>query len=152
MGSPFPPRRWWAQRLVRGGAADLRRAAVLASQWGAGGALLLCALFWVGGPYLIDLMSTAPEVRIEAREFLIWAALAPAIGVASWMLDGVYIGATWTREMRRAMLQSGAVYVAALVILVPLWGNHGLWLALMVLNTTRAVTLGLRYPRLEREV
>ncbi|UWR06302.1 MULTISPECIES: MATE family efflux transporter [Ruegeria] len=131
---------------------QVRRASVMASQWGVGGALLLGATFFVAGPALIDLMATAPEVRIAAREYLIWAALAPVIGVASWMFDGIYIGATWTRAMRTAMIQSVAIYVVALFLLVPTMGNHGLWAALMVLNTARAVTLGLRYPRLEAQV
>ena len=68
------------------------------------------------------------------------------------MLDGIYFGATWTRDMRIAMLQSVAIYVVALLVLVPWLGNHGLWAALMVLNIARGVTLGLRYPRLEATV
>jgi MATE family multidrug resistance protein len=74
------------------------------------------------------------------------------IGIASWMFDGIYIGATWTREMRIAMMQSVAVYILSLFLLVPLYGNHGLWGALMVLNIMRGLTLGLRYPRLEAQV
>ena len=130
----------------------VRRAAVMTSQWGVGGAALLFAFFWLAGPHLIDLMSTAPDVRETARQYLLWAALAPVIGIASWMLDGIYFGATWTRQMRQAMLQSVAIYVVALLVLVPTMGNHGLWLALMILNISRGVTLGLRYPRLETTV
>ena len=68
------------------------------------------------------------------------------------MFDGIYIGATWTRDMRNAMLQSVAIYVVALFILVPAFGNHGLWAALMVLNLARGVTMGWRYPKLEAQV
>ncbi|SMO32280.1 MATE family efflux transporter [Ruegeria faecimaris] len=143
-----------AEALVGGaiGARDrhqVRRAAAMASQWGVGGAFVLGAVFYLAGPALIDLMSTAPEVRLAAREYLVWAALAPVIGVASWMFDGIYIGATWTRAMRNAMIHSVAIYVLALFILVPALGNHGLWAALMILNIARACTLGWRYPKLE---
>ncbi len=146
-----------AEALVGGavGARDryqVRRASIMASQWGVGGAVLLSAVFFFGGPALIDLMSTSPEVREAGRTFLFWAALAPIIGVASWMFDGIYIGATWTRDMRNAMLQSVAIYVVALFILVPAFGNHGLWAALMVLNLARGVTMGWRYPKLEAQV
>jgi MATE family multidrug resistance protein len=68
------------------------------------------------------------------------------------MLDGIFIGATRTREMRNAMLISTAVYFAALAVLAPALENHGLWAAMMVLNLARAVTLGLRYPKLEAAV
>ncbi|MEX0328458.1 MAG: MATE family efflux transporter [Ruegeria sp.] len=132
--------------------ARVRQASVMASQWGVGGAILLAILFFAGGPALIDLMATSPDVRAAGREYLFWAALGPVIGVASWMYDGIYIGATWTREMRNAMIQSVAVYVVALVILVPIYGNHGLWAALMVLNIARGVTMGWRYRRLEAQI
>ncbi|NOD92074.1 MATE family efflux transporter [Ruegeria sp. HKCCD4884] len=146
-----------AEALVGGavGARDrhqLRRASIMASQWGLGGAILLGAVFFLAGPALIDLMSTSPEVRLASRDYLFWAALAPIIGVASWMFDGIYIGATWTRAMRNAMIQSVAIYVIALFILVPSLGNHGLWAALMVLNIARGVTMGWRYPKLEAQV
>ncbi len=146
-----------AEALVGGavGAKDryqVRRASVMATQWGVGGAFVLGAAFFLAGPALIDVMSTSPDVRVAAREYLVWAALAPVIGVASWMFDGIYIGATWTRAMRQAMIQSVAIYVVALFVLVPLLGNHGLWAALMVLNIARGVTLGWRYPRLEAQI
>jgi MATE family multidrug resistance protein len=130
----------------------LRRAAVIAAQWSTGGALLLGAGFALAGPAVIDLMATAPEVRDAGRVYLLWVVLAPVLSVASYMFDGIYIGATWTREMRRAMVQAVAVYVLALLLLVPLFGNHGLWASLMFLNVARGVTLGLRYPRLEAQV
>ncbi|MBO9444490.1 MATE family efflux transporter [Ruegeria sp. R14_0] len=132
--------------------SQVRRASIMASQWGVGGAFALGLAFYLAGPALIDLMSTSPEVRVAAREFLFWAALAPVIGVASWMFDGIYIGATWTRAMRQAMIQSVAIYVVALFLLVPTFGNHGLWAALMVLNIARGVTLGWRYPKLEAQI
>ena len=127
----------------------LRRAAVVSSQWGVGGAALLGLVFLLAGPAIIDTMTTAPEVRETARHYLPWLAFAPLIGIASWMFDGIFIGATLTREMRNAMLASVAVYVAALAILLPAFGNHGLWAALMVLNTTRGLTMARLYPRAE---
>ena len=146
-----------AEALVGGavGARDparLRRAAIVSSYWGVGFSVALALVFWWGGPALIDLMATAPEVRETARHYLIWVALAPLISVASFMFDGIYIGATWTRDMRIAMIQAVGIYVIALVIFLPVLGNHGLWLALMVLNTARAATLAARYPRLEASV
>ncbi len=132
--------------------ARLRRAAIVSSYWGVGFSVALAMVFWWGGPALIDLMATAPQVRETARHYLIWVALAPLISVASFMFDGIYIGATWTRDMRIAMIQAVGIYVIALVIFVPALGNHGLWLALMVLNIARAATLAARYPRLEASV
>ena len=74
---------------------------------------------------------------------------APLIGVASWIFDGIFIGATLTREMRRAMTLSVAVYAVALAVLVPTLHNHGLWAALMVLNGVRGITMARAFPAAE---
>ncbi len=129
--------------------ADLRRGAILTSQWAFGGAALLTVALLAAGPWLIDTMATAPAVRAAARVYLPWMAVAPLIGVGAWMLDGVFIGATRTRELRNAMLVAVAIYAAALSLLLPTLGNHGLWASLMILNLARTITLGLRYPALE---
>ena len=132
--------------------AVLRRGALLASLW----ALAVCAGIAAGyaafGGAVIDLMATAPEVRAAAREFLPYAAAAPLLGVAPFMLDGVFIGATRSRDMRNMMAVSLAFYAVAVAALVPVMGNHGLWAALLLSFVARGVTLGLRYPALERGV
>lgn len=131
---------------------DLERAARLSFRWGLGGSLILGAAFGLGGPVLIDLMATAPDVRAEARHFLPWVALAPVIGIASWMYDGIFIGATQTRAMVISVAISVAVYALAVALLPPRLGNHGLWAALMLLNAMRGLTAGLIWPRLRRRL
>jgi MATE family multidrug resistance protein len=137
------------QTLGRRDRPALRQAAVLASGWGGGAAVGMAGGFLVAGPGLIDVMTTAPAVREAARLYLPWMAAAPVIGVAAFMLDGIFIGATETRVLRNAMILSGLVYAMALWLLLPAFGNHGLWAALMVLYTVRGVTLAVRYPALE---
>ncbi len=127
--------------------ADVRRAGRIALQWGFGGAAVLALVYATAGGAFIDLMTTAPEVRLDARSFLPWLALAPLIGVASWIYDGIFIGALQTRAMLWTMALSVAVYAAALALLIPLLGNHGLWAALMVLNATRGLAMWRTYPR-----
>ncbi|NNU81185.1 MATE family efflux transporter [Halovulum dunhuangense] len=144
-----------AEALVGGamGAGDrarLRESALVSGMWGLGLSIPLGAAFLLTGPYVIDLMAKAPEVQAAGRSYLGWVAAAPVIGAASWMLDGIFIGATRTADMRRAMIRSVGIYALALALLVPGFGNHGLWAALMVFYAARGVTLALRYPALER--
>jgi MATE family multidrug resistance protein len=127
----------------------LRRSAVLTGVWGAGTCLVLAAGFALAGPAIIDVMTTAPEVRAEARVFLVYMILAPLVGCAAWMFDGIFIGATRTRDMRNMMVVSAVIYVAAALALVPSFGNHGLWIALLISFAARGITLGLKYPALE---
>jgi MATE family multidrug resistance protein len=137
------------------GARDLpvlRRGAVLASAWALGVCLGIATLYAALGGVAIDLMTTAPEVREAARVFLPYAVAAPLLGLAPFMLDGVFIGATRTRDMRNMMALSLLLYGLAVAVLVPPLGNHGLWAALLLSFVARGVTLGLRYPALERGV
>ncbi|MCB1336861.1 MAG: MATE family efflux transporter [Maritimibacter sp.] len=139
------------QALGAGDRARLRRAAMMTSFWGLVTVAVLALGFALAGGWVIDLMSTAPEVRAAARVYLGWMVAAPILGWAAWMLDGIFIGATATRDMRNMMLLSAAIYLAALAVLLPLMGNHGLWAALLISFVARGITLGLRYPALEAE-
>ena len=111
-------------------------------------ASLLLAL--LGGP-CIDLLTVDPGVRAAARDYLPWAAGAPLLGVWAFQLDGIFIGATRTADMRRAMLVSLAIFLLAWWLLRP-WGNHGLWAALYVHYLARTATLSWYYPALLRSV
>jgi MATE family multidrug resistance protein len=131
---------------------DLRRAVRLVFRWGVGGSILMSVSFAALGPSLIDLMTTAPEVREMAQSFLPWVVLAPVIGIASWMYDGVFIGATQTRAMLGCMVISVAFYAAACLALIPVMGNHGLWAALMGMNALRGLTAAWVWPRLRQRL
>lgn len=133
-------------------ARDVSRAVRLSFQWGIGGAVLLSLVYAIAGPWLVDLMTTAPDVRAEARNFLPWVALAPVLGIASWIYDGVFIGATQARAMLVVVGVSVALYVVSLLILLPLLGNHGLWASLMVMNVARGITAWRLWPKLHRAI
>ena len=138
-----------AQAIGQRSRTDLRRGAGLTSAWGFASGLALALAFALAGGAIIDVMTTAPDVRAEARHYLPWMVAAPVLGVVPWMLDGIFIGATRTRDMRNMMLLSALIYGAALALLLPVLGNHGLWAALTISFIARGVTLGLRYPALE---
>ncbi|NTT85522.1 MATE family efflux transporter [Tabrizicola fusiformis] len=132
--------------------APLRQATRISMQWGFGGAALMSVAFLIAGGPIIDLMTTAPDVREAARHYLPWLIAAPLIGVASWIYDGIFIGALMTREMLRAMFLSVLLYTLAVVALPLAMGNHGLWAALMVLNAARGLTMRAAFPRLFQRV
>jgi MATE family multidrug resistance protein len=130
--------------------ARVRRAAVLTSFWGLITVLCTATAFALFGPWIIDVMTTSPEVRAEARVYLPYMVAAPLVGCAAWMLDGIFFGATRSADMRNMMALSAVIYVIALLILMPLVCNHGLWLALLISFIARGITLGWKYPALER--
>ncbi|MDG1128757.1 MATE family efflux transporter [Seohaeicola saemankumensis] len=129
----------------------LRRSAALASFWGGVSVIAMAIAFALAGTAIIAVMTTAEPVRAAAATYLPWMVAAPLLGLAPWMLDGIFIGATRTRDMRNMMAVSAAIYAVSVIVLLPLMGNHGLWLSLLISFLARGLTLGLRYPALEAD-
>ncbi|PHQ99410.1 MAG: MATE family efflux transporter [Marinosulfonomonas sp.] len=127
----------------------LRRSVVLSSLWGLICVAGLAVAFWLFGEVIIDWLTTSDEVRREARVYLGYVIIAPLLGFAAFMLDGIFIGATRTKDMRNMMILSFIVYAASVAVLMPIYGNHGLWVALLISFVARGVTLAWRYPALE---
>ena len=132
--------------------ALFRRSAVMTSQWGVGLVVVMAIAFYVFGNTIINVMTTAEDVRVVSYDYLPWMVLAPLVGAAAWMLDGIFIGATRTADMRNMMFISFCVYLIALAFLLPKYDNHGLWASLIIFSIARGVTLGYKYPKLEASV
>jgi MATE family multidrug resistance protein len=131
--------------------AALRRSAILSSLWGGIVCAMLAVCFALFGGWIIDVMTTSPEVREMARIYLPYMVAAPIVGVAAWMLDGIFIGATRTKDMRNMMLVSAVIYFATVIPLMAVFENHGLWIALLLNFVVRGGTLAWKYPALEAQ-
>ena len=117
------------------------RAVKLTCVWGFLLAGFTTATVFLFGEPVIRFMTTAAGVREEATAYLAWAAVAAVSGVLAFEMDGVYIGATWSRDMRNMMLASLALMTVLVFALVPVFGNHGLWFALNLFLGARGLTL-----------
>jgi MATE family multidrug resistance protein len=140
------------QAFGAGQRARLRRAVWMNTVWASGFAVALSLIFALWGGWGIEVLTKDPQVQEAARRFLPWMVAAPILQIGLTMLDGIFIGATRTADMRNMMVVTAAFYFASAYALMPVIGNHGLWAALMVSFVVRGVTLGLRYPALERSV
>lgn len=105
--------------------------------WGGAAALAISLVYALAGARLAASFSTAPAVIATLTAHLGWAVLLPIAGVTSFVLDGVFIGSSWTRGMLISMAGALAGYVALL------WagrglGNDGLWLAYLAFFLLRA--------------
>lgn len=118
--------------------------------WGFGFAVAVAAAFALFGTSFIDTMSANTEVRRIARDYLPFVVAAPLLGVFAFAYDGVYIGATWARDMRNLMVLSLLVFLTAWLALRS-FGNAGLWGALLAHYAARGGLEALRYPALLRK-
>jgi MATE family multidrug resistance protein len=124
-------------------------AARLVISWGFAFALAVTASYALFGPGLIDIMTASEDVRRGARDYLWLVTLAPVLGVFAFAYDGIFIGATWAREMRNLMVLSLLIFLAAWLSLRS-FGNTGLWGALLVHYAARGGLQALRYPAMLR--
>jgi multidrug resistance protein, MATE family len=131
--------------------AGLTMAVRMTTRWAAGVAMLVAVALWSCGPWLIDRLTVDTAARAAAQAYLPWAAGAPLLGVWAFQLDGIFIGATQTADMRNAMLVSLGIFLAAWWLLRP-FGNDGLWAAFYVHYLARTATLLRCYPKLVRAV
>ena len=129
-----------------------RRAVKATSLWALVFSVVFCAFYLASGVFIVNILTGVPEVRETAYAFLPWVQFLPLVSVWSFQLDGIFIGATWTAEMRNGMAASLAVFAAVVYVLTPEMGNHGLWFAFTLFMGFRALTLGAFYPRLESRV
>jgi MATE family multidrug resistance protein len=115
--------------------------------WGFAFALAVALTFALFGPALIDIMTASDNVRAGARADLVFVIASPLLAVFAFAFDGVYIGATWARDMRNLMVASLVIFLAAWLALRS-FGNAGLWAALLVHYAARGGLEALRYPAL----
>ena len=127
---------------------SFERGVWLTGIWSAALAALTTLVFLMAGKPLIDFLTTVPDVRAVAHRHLVWASLTAISGFLAFHMDGVFIGATWSHAMRNRMLAAFAGYCLSLAVLVPAFGNHGLWMSLNVFLILRGLLLLQRLPGL----
>jgi len=124
------------------GAADdakTHQAIRLSFAWGMGMAAMIGAVYGFFGENLLRVFTDQMDVLIAAQPYLIWMILFPILSTPCYIWDGVFIGLTASKSMRNAMLLSAIFYVAAYLIFYEPYGNHGLWLTLLIFMVARGI-------------
>ena len=119
----------------------LRRTLIVTGIWSLLASAGFALFFLFGGHWFISLQTTITPVRETALLYLPYLALLPLLAVWSYLLDGLFIGATRAREMRYAMLLALLLSLPLAWALQPL-GNQGLWLAFLGFMGLRSLCLG----------
>ena len=93
-------------------------------------------------------MTDIESVKIISYQFSIWLILLPFISSFCYQFDGIFIGASQTRELRDAMFISVIFYLLSSYFLVQNFGNNGLWISFTMFLFLRALTLGFYFKRI----
>lgn len=133
------------------GAADAIRLRLLVRRlfvWGLCISLAFTLAYVLFPKAILHVLTDYTGVIAAAQPFLVWVFLVPLVSFAAFLWDGVYIGATASVAMRNAMLLSTlAVFLPSYYLLDRMFGNHGLWLAMLLFMAARGASLTVLYRR-----
>lgn len=130
-----------------GDGAKLRRCVKSLMLWGMAMSLIFTAIYFFGGEEFLRLLSADTGVIAASADYYIWAAAVPFAGFAAFVWDGVFIGATLTRQLLESMAAAMAIFFIVLFIFYPSMGNHALWLAFIIYLAMRGILQTLLYNR-----
>lgn len=115
-------------------------------------ALIFTAVYVGAGDSILRLLSSDADVLDAAGDYLPWAVTIPLAGFVAFTADGVFIGATATRQMLVSMGVATAVFFAVYLLCGPTLNNHGVWLAFIAYLLTRGVVLLFAFPHIGRRI
>jgi len=110
-------------------------------KWGAVLSLIVCAAFILLGDSMLSFISSDAQVVKGSHEYLWWLKFIPIVSMAAFVWDGIYIGATATREMRNSLIVSSILFFAVFYLFRNTLGNHSLWLAFYAYMIGRGIML-----------
>lgn len=137
------------EALGAGDRARFRRLVRALALWAGLGAAVIAVVYLFAGRHLAASFSTDPQVAALTGVYVGWAVALPLAGVLSFVLDGVFIGSSWTRAMMLSMAGALVVFLLVLTLARPL-GNQGLWLAFSVFFVMRGLGQSAMLPGLIR--
>lgn len=127
-----------------------KRTLSLTGQWAIISPLFMMLIYILFKDSIIPVFTKNQNVIELASSYSIWVTIFPLAASFGLILYGVFTGATMTNPIRNSMLISLAVYIVCLFILIPMYYNHGLWLAFIVFSLGRSVFLAMYVPALNR--
>ncbi|MAC41063.1 MAG: hypothetical protein CMJ05_04640 [Pelagibacterales bacterium] len=111
-------------------------------------ALLYSVIFYFFSMKIIGIITPLNEVLFETKKYVTWIIISPLISFLAFQLDGVFIGANKTKIMRNTVFQSFIIYLLSLIILVPVYDNHGLWISFLIFLSFRGLLLLTQYKKI----
>ena len=133
-------------------ANSLRKISLMTLFWGLVAAFLMSLFYFFFGENLIAVMTKSLELQLFTQKYLFWMIIAPILAFPAFILDGIFIGATRTKDMRNGMAISFVIFCLSVWLLFDSYGNDGLWASMMILFVVRALTLSIKYFNIEKEI
>ena len=110
--------------------------------------LTISFLFLIYAKEIINLITDIEFLRYLSYKYLLWVIIIPPIASFCYQLDGIFIGATHTKEMRNSMIISVAIFIILSIYLVQELHNYGVWFSLIIFMILRSSTLHFSFKQI----
>ena len=107
--------------------------------WGLMVSLTSMVIYAIFPEQILRVMTNDMAIIDRAKDYMYWTLLIPVTGFAAFLWDGIFIGATASKEMRNAMIVSSLLFFVSYFALTPAWGNNGLWFSFIFFLLVRGV-------------
>ncbi len=114
--------------------------------------LLISLLYFFGKNYFISLMTDLPNIKTISLSYSYWVVIIPFISSFCYQFDGIFVGASQTKELRNAMIISVCIYILSALYLISNFGNLGLWISLSIFLIARALSLFIYLGRIYKRI
>ena len=116
--------------------------------WGFSISIPFSILYALFPTEFVKIISDNTEILTEIKPYYIYMIIIPLITFAAFIWDGIYIGATASKAIRNTMIISSIfIFIPSWYILMPRFGNHGLWVAFLFFMIARGTAMSLMYKK-----
>ena len=113
---------------------------------------LISLLYFFGKNQFITIMTDLPNIQTISLSYSYWVVIIPFISSFCYQFDGIFVGASQTKELRNAMIISVCIYILSALYLISNFGNLGLWMSFSIFLIARALTLFVYLGRIYKRI
>ena len=110
--------------------------------------LLISIIYLLGKSHFISIMTDLPDIKSLSFSYSYWIVIIPFVSSFCYQFDGIFVGASQTKELRNAMIVSVSIYIVCAIFLADTFSNTGLWISLCIFFVLRALSLFYFLPRI----
>ena len=114
-------------------------------------AIIISIIYLMFFKQIVNIITDVETLRFISYKHFIWIIIIPPLASFCYQLDGIFIGASQTKEIRKAMIISVIIFIGISIYLTRYFGNHGLWFSLLLFMILRALTLQFYFKKILRK-
>ena len=115
-------------------------------------AIIISIIYLIFFKEIVNIITDIEILRFISFQHILWVIIIPPVACFCYQLDGIFIGASQTKDIRNAMIVSVIGYIGVSLLLTRYLGNHGIWFSLLLFMVFRSLTLKFYFKNILRKI